>query len=799
MMSNPPESTLVFMADDDFQPSSHEIRNHATDELDPLSNSVDLDEYFIKEVNDLDEYDEDDDEDSGESPQSFDGSTTPLPGNIQTEDEIISLHRKLTKDDANSIVGGEQYNQFESPIERISSPSEPVLGSSPIDIGIPSPRKGNKSSTPLSHSQSANTPSTTLSRFLSSSGPSSQKVFSFSLPFGGSFSSLYKQIGTHIPLIRSSSMENDEGYQIKLKLERHQSLSTIEEAKYFERHKGADDSRLRAVKHSLASTLLPDFINSNSVLTPPTVAKDYETIFNRIDGNIVILGGYRGSILRDTKTNKTVWIPIKAGFNLRKINLLLGPTREDEINAAKYIYPDGILKNIGPIDICKKLLKRLSSNSKTNVKEFGYDWRLSGDLISKQLEKFLQDIYDKTGKPTIVIGHSMGGLMAHGALQRNPKLFRGLLYVGTPSECLNILGPIRFGDSVILSDKILTFESNFMMRSSFNFLPLSGRVFFDKDTNEPYDLDLFDPDTWVEYNLNPLVAKKRKLLEESTINLSESISNTGFSSPTSNSFSLAASSYTLQPSISNDLLQFPSISSISNKIKNYRPLSKKKTNDDNSGSLNSPPFQRGGDFLAAYASKNRSSSLTSSSPTLSDSENTLSKSLSTELLLDSSGSGNNEIQHYSFTFSDAYNYLKETLEATKDYILSMNYREELNDEYPPMAVVYGNSVPSVRGSKVKGIQDIKDGNYYEFFYGHGDGVVHQRWLMPEGKGFNYFDPESGNGHIVGKFPSDCGHVSLMTDFKAMGQGLNAIYEADKIWKYRNGKKKGMFANQRVSD
>lgn len=101
-----------------------------------------------------------------------------------------------------------------------------------------------------------------------------------------------------------------------------------------------------------------------------------------------------------------------------------------------------------------------------------------------------------------------------------------------------------------------------------------------------------------------------------------------------------------------------------------------------------------------------------------------------------------------------------------------------------MAIVYGNKIPSVRGSLVRLRQDIKDGNYYEFFYGHGDGVIHQKWLMPEKKGFTFYDKHTGTGEIVGKFASDAAHVGLMTDFDTMGKALNAVFEAEKFWEQK---------------
>ena len=37
------------------------------------------------------------------------------------------------------------------------------------------------------------------------------------------------------------------------------------------------------------------------------------------------------------------------------------------------------------------------------------------------------------------------------------------------------------------------------------------------------------------------------------------------------------------------------------------------------------------------------------------------------------------------------------------------------------------------------------------------------------------------GDIVCKVASDCGHVNLMTDFKAMGKALYAVTQAEMFW------------------
>lgn len=540
-----------------------------------------------------------------------------------------------------------------------------------------------------------------------------KKVFSFSLPLGG-------LSGLQLKFPFSSKLSDPEVEQLRLRLERHDTLSTLDEDRLFAA-KATDDVRFRAVKHLLKENftdILPDFIKKD---------KSYEAIFAELSGPVAILGGYRGSILRDARNGKRVWIPLKAGLNLRRINLLLGPSREDELHATDYIYPDGMLKNVGPFDISKKLMKKLAHNPNVTVRDFGYDWRLSLDLLADKLIEFLEGLRGETGRPTIVIAHSMGGLVAHGALQKRPELFRGLVYVGSPSECLNILGPLRYGDLIMLSDRILTFETNFMMRSLFAFLPLHGRVFANIESGEFFDLDYFDPDTWVEYNLNPLVLKTRKLAEEAK----------------------GPNEETVVQIPKENVEEGGPLTTIGSRIKILQPSIARRHKPTLLTNLQMQKRHKSG----------RSSPLPGS-PSLDG------------------------FQDFKFhlTFAEAYDYLCDTLRRTKEYVLGLEYKPELEDKYPPLAVVYGNTIPSVRGSNVRSPQDIKDGNYYEFFYGPGDGVVHERWLMPEKKGFKHYDPKTGKGHIVGKFASDCGHVSLMTDFKVIAEALSAIVEAEKNWK-----------------
>lgn len=475
------------------------------------------------------------------------------------------------------------------------------------------------------------------------SGSKEDRIFSFSLPFGTSIMPKFR-----FPFFTENESEKE---ALRLKLKRSESLSTLEEELLLKDTSKLDNPRFRAVKRALTPVGIASDIKH---YITDRERPDYETIYDELEGDILVLGGYRGSILRDAVTKRRVWIPvIKAGFNLRKINLYVGAKDEDELDAYRTVYADGMLTHIGPIDISKRLIKRLK-NGKTEVHDFGYDWRLSCDIGSQLLYNKLIEINKKNGgKGCLIIAHSMGGLIAHHAMQKDPSLVRGIVYAGVPAECPNVLGPLRFGDSVLFSSRILTAEINFLMRSSFVFLPLDGRLFYDKKAQKSLDLDYFDPDVWVEYNLSPLVCKERKTASE----------------------------------------------------------------------------------VSAGEIMDKTTPIT---------ENQLP---------------NNE---WITSFEDAYDYLQRTLKRSKKFLLDLKLDSE--KQYPPLACVYGNSVPSVRESKVDGIEGLKKGEYFDFLYGLGDGVVHQKWLMPEMMGFS----------VKGKFASEFGHVSLLTDHDNIGRALVSI-------------------------
>ena len=193
-----------------------------------------------------------------------------------------------------------------------------------------------------------------------------------------------------------------------------------------------------------------------------------EHALDSLTGDLVIMGGYRGSILRSAKPpHRQLWVPVKVGLNIRKVNLEVGLRPEDEEHMEESIFASGMLTHIGPVDISRRLLKRLRSCKNAQlgtlrIHDYGYDWRLSPHLQSRKLIEFLEKLPCNLPdtpcqeRGATIIAHSLGGLITRHATNQSPQLFASILYAGVPQHCVNILGPLRHGDDVLLSSRVLT-------------------------------------------------------------------------------------------------------------------------------------------------------------------------------------------------------------------------------------------------------------------------------------------------------------------------------------------------------
>ncbi|KAK9463423.1 uncharacterized protein V1516DRAFT_667722 [Lipomyces oligophaga] len=672
-----------------------------------------------------------------------DDAQSIIGGSIHQVHNAHATRRNSTPASLTEVSNENRINEFSESKARLPSSSPPLADSglrrahtTAIRYFLPSRKVDDESNTSESPSESASSPDTTIESN-ENGGNNGNVFFSFSLPFNiapispqlpklrdilpgsnnnnhmgnhsgpGGFAGLSKKAFT-LPVLRHEhKTETLDIRPAQLKRQSTDDSLNFNDPRYSHVHQ-MDNARLRAVKETLMTSISMDSLFS---------AKDD---FPDLDGDVLIMGGYRGSILRDAHTGRRVWIPIKVGLNIRKINLEIGLSDEDEANVEQNIVPSGMLTHIGPVDVARKLIRRMEACDGCSVHEFGYDWRISLWIVVDQLLDKLRGLKEKHGKEwpgAIVIAHSMGGLIAHAAMQKRPDLFRGLVYVGSPWKCVNILGPIRNGDSVMLSSSVLAAQVNFTMRSSFAFLPLDGRCFVDKrpqHEGREMKMDFFDCRTWVKYGLSPCVGGHIGPFEDdedgwtAEENNRENTENKAERNEQSKEVAELGLETADAPVM--DFLE-PSMSASSD---NGTPGS-------------------------THMNRRRSSS--------GDSPSTL-------------------------PFNDAVEYLDRILRRTKKFKESL-LEVPSNGEYPPLAVVYGRGVPTVIGDRVSGPQDIVNGEFEDFIFGPGDGVVPARTLMPPGE-----------FKVVGRFESERGHVGLMGDMAAMGRALKAILEEEAVRKQK---------------
>lgn len=468
---------------------------------------------------------------------------------------------------------------------------------------------------------------------------------------------------------------------------------------------------------------------------------------SQLEGDIVILGGYRGSILRSAQPpHRQLWAPVKVGLNIRKVDLEVGLDPEDDERASEKVIPGGMLTHIGPVDIAKRLFKRLRNcenarNGKLRVHDYGYDWRLHPTLLSKQLQKFLatlpsnQPSVPKDQRGAIVVAHSLGGLITRHAVNEQPSLFSGVLYAGVPRTCVNILGPFRNGDDVLLSSRVLTAQVNFTIRTSFALLPLNGRCFFDKETGEEYPVDFFDPQNWVDYRFSPCLTRPLPPLVKQP-------EPSGFFSG--------------------------SMSSMSSMAKALPGLRRSSITNRPRGGSNGATLT--GDSLRTTKVGGVAE------PDASDLSNQAALSAANNNIDNGEQSGQDDDQPPSISTAvtiprdKAFDYLKRTLATVKAFKQALAHHppHTASNAYPPTAVVYGRNTPTVYGARVSGREAIKHADAYDHLaFASGDGVVLAKAAMvPEGY-------RVVRGGVVS---SERGHVTLLGDLEAMGRCLNAIVE-----------------------
>ena len=116
-------------------------------------------------------------------------------------------------------------------------------------------------------------------------------------------------------------------------------------------------------------------------------------------------------------------------------------------------------------------------------------------------------------------------------------------------------------------------------------------------------------------------------------------------------------------------------------------------------------------------------------------------------------------------------YLAYTLQQVKQFKFETMHRpeHEASNVYPPHALIYGSSVPTVYGAQVASRQAIKHADAYDdLAFAAGDGVVLASAAQL---------PPGYRCVKAGRVQSDRGHVGLLGDLEAVGRCLDAVMKA----------------------
>lgn len=287
---------------------------------------------------------------------------------------------------------------------------------------------------------------------------------------------------------------------------------------------------------------------------------------------------------------------------------------------------------------------------------------------------------------------------------------------------------------MLLSSRVLTAQVNFTIRTSFALLPLDGRCFFDRNTKEEYPVDFFDPQTWIDCRLSPVVARPLPPLNAPP-------------KPT------GISGY---------------VSSVANALPSL-PLPGRKTSSVRGKSPGDPSTATMFGGIEAPDSLNHSDE----SSRVAIANGNLAKDGTGKDEDDDDGVPPSVRTAVTIPRDRAIAYLTRTLAKVKKFKQELAFSPEhhATNVYPPISIIYGKSTPTVFGARVDGREGIKHADAYdELAFASGDGVVLAKAAMaPEGY-------RVARGGVVS---SERGHVTLLGDLEAVGRTLNAIINARK--------------------
>ncbi|SGY12059.1 BQ5605_C011g06374 [Microbotryum silenes-dioicae] len=518
------------------------------------------------------------------------------------------------------------------------------------------------------------------------------------------------------------------------------------------------------------------------------------TAFGGLKGDVLVMGGYRGSTLRDAKTKTVLWVNPRIGMGFKKSNLFMGLGDEDELRSTATVVPGKMLMRMSFINLGKGLetkLKLLAATTRgtdlaLRYHNHGYDWRRNLDLSSAELLTKLEHLkaesaargegVDGKGEGATIVAHSMGGLVTLHALAtaKDPTMIKQIIFAGTPfGGCANILGPLRQGDGILFNKEIGSPVTVFSMRSSFYLLP-RNHLSFETPLGKLLPIDFFDAHSWAKYGLSPLMAQiyntddpehcdqrsraRAEALEVDTMSL-----HSGLAMVPGEIDVISRS----REEVAHDVhLDFGALGTHSNFS---------TPNSSRQGSVKSPPTSasmsptKPSDRFSPPAS---ASMTPSSVPMISTNGDSGSRALAAGVSGKKKGARATpfEIDMNRLLQSDAdiSEYLERTLERVKKFYHDIDtlFDPAKIDLYPKIALITSRKTATARGIVTDSYDTIASTPYTRLLFGEGDGIVTYESASSL--------PGPWNDLVKGVVESNFGHVSLLADIDAVARCFEAL-------------------------
>lgn len=256
---------------------------------------------------------------------------------------------------------------------------------------------------------------------------------------------------------------------------------------------------------------------------------------------IIIIPGITGSELKNSKTDKLVWFS-RGRDKDDDIRLPISPDlkkNRDSLVAGDIIRGVRLLRFLPEVEIYNQLIESLEKrggyreakwddpkpgDDQDTFYVFPYDWRIDNVETARKLIRDVEQLKQKLGKPDLkfnIVAHSMGGLISrYAAMYGDAELRSGtvrptwaganhldkIFLLGTPNEgSVRALDALINGLSIINGINIPFFRDIdrfdvFTTQSIYQLLPHDGSLMAYDEELKPIELDIFDPQTWEEYD-----------------------------------------------------------------------------------------------------------------------------------------------------------------------------------------------------------------------------------------------------------------------------------------------------------